>query len=389
MSSYGTRRASATSQLGMSPPAPAPIPLPVSSSYTASAAFSPTLSSSVGKSKRPTGITKARRMSSSQTTRPSSGIAGISSSVPVGSAALARGRSSSISQTLEGTAEDDAILASTSVKSRKDKGQTFECEKCSKVYRHSTCLTKHRWHWREASKLLLSKHQQVQLLEGAAILAAASAGTSLPDEKHFWPAAVSPPASGLLGSSELGINMHALSASGPGGFGSPRFAPSSLLSDAGDFDARSEVTIDEDSDEDDSPSPGRNGSPDADDQIMEDGMFDLDLGGSGELPPASPLPPANVRLPTLNDRRASPATSDDSLPPAGRPGIVRAHDSAYGSLGRSGTLKAPSAPAAAAGVRAPNPYHSPNNRYHIPLGPPPPQQQPARPVVGFFVPASQ
>lgn len=41
-------------------------------------------------------------------------------------------------------------------------------------------------HWKEASKLMLSKHQQVQLLEGAAILAAASAGSSLPDEKSFW-----------------------------------------------------------------------------------------------------------------------------------------------------------------------------------------------------------
>ena len=37
------------------------------------------------------------------------------------------------------------------------------------VYRHPSCLVKHRWehspHWREASKLMLSKHQQVQLLE--------------------------------------------------------------------------------------------------------------------------------------------------------------------------------------------------------------------------------
>jgi hypothetical protein len=37
------------------------------------------------------------------------------------------------------------------------------------VYRHPNCLVKHRWehspHWREASKFLLSKHQQVQMLE--------------------------------------------------------------------------------------------------------------------------------------------------------------------------------------------------------------------------------
>lgn len=41
-------------------------------------------------------------------------------------------------------------------------------------------------HWKEASKLLLSKHQQVQLLEAAAILKAASSGSSLPDEKSYW-----------------------------------------------------------------------------------------------------------------------------------------------------------------------------------------------------------
>lgn len=41
-------------------------------------------------------------------------------------------------------------------------------------------------HWKEASKLLLSKHQQTQLLEAAAILTATSAGSSLPDEKSYW-----------------------------------------------------------------------------------------------------------------------------------------------------------------------------------------------------------
>lgn len=42
-----------------------------------------------------------------------------------------------------------------------------------------------------------SKHQTVALLETAAIL---TNGSSLPEEKSFWPAAVSPPTSGLLGS---------------------------------------------------------------------------------------------------------------------------------------------------------------------------------------------
>jgi hypothetical protein len=51
----------------------------------------------------------------------------------------------------------------------KKKGTIFRCESCSKVYRHPSCLIKHRWehspHWKEANRFLLSKHQQVQLLE--------------------------------------------------------------------------------------------------------------------------------------------------------------------------------------------------------------------------------
>jgi hypothetical protein len=51
----------------------------------------------------------------------------------------------------------------------KRKGMVFRCESCAKVYRHPSCLSKHRWehspHWASSSKLLLSKHQQVQLLE--------------------------------------------------------------------------------------------------------------------------------------------------------------------------------------------------------------------------------
>lgn len=84
------------------------------------------------------------------------------------------------------------------------------------VYRHPSCLIKHRWehspHWREASKFLLSKHQQVQLLEvsqgracepgilftlpqAAAILShlapSATGGTSLPEDRSLWPSYLS------------------------------------------------------------------------------------------------------------------------------------------------------------------------------------------------------
>lgn len=48
------------------------------------------------------------------------------------------------------------------------------CEQCGKVYKHPNCLAKHRWEhsdqWELTSKLLLTKHQQVQMLEAAAIL---------------------------------------------------------------------------------------------------------------------------------------------------------------------------------------------------------------------------
>lgn len=84
-------------------------------------------------------------------------------------------------------------------KNGKKRGTIFTCESCSKVYRHPSCLIKHRWehspHWREASKFLLSKHQQVQLMEAAAILShmspSALGGSSLPDDRSYWPSFLS------------------------------------------------------------------------------------------------------------------------------------------------------------------------------------------------------
>ncbi|KAK9472414.1 uncharacterized protein V1510DRAFT_130473 [Dipodascopsis tothii] len=52
--------------------------------------------------------------------------------------------------------------------------EELKCEKCGKGYKHISCLTKHQWEhtpeWTVTSKLLMSKHQQVQLLEAASIL---------------------------------------------------------------------------------------------------------------------------------------------------------------------------------------------------------------------------
>ncbi|KAG9311242.1 hypothetical protein JVU11DRAFT_8322 [Chiua virens] len=93
-----------------------------------------------------------------------------------------------------------------------NEGTIFTCESCSKVYRHPSCLIKHRWEhtpqWREASKFVLSKHQQVQLLEAAAILAHLSpSSASLPEDRSLWPSFLSgglvpPPAS--VPNSDLG-----------------------------------------------------------------------------------------------------------------------------------------------------------------------------------------
>ncbi|KAJ3860620.1 hypothetical protein EV359DRAFT_85145 [Lentinula novae-zelandiae] len=85
------------------------------------------------------------------------------------------------------------------IKSGKKRGMEHKCEGCSKIYRHPSCLIKHRWehtpHWRESSKYVLSKHQQVQLLEAAAILSHLSAdsatGTSLPEDRSLWPSFLS------------------------------------------------------------------------------------------------------------------------------------------------------------------------------------------------------
>ncbi|KAM0253325.1 hypothetical protein ACHAQJ_007329 [Trichoderma viride] len=62
------------------------------------------------------------------------------------------------------------------------------CETCGKGYKHSSCLTKHLWEhtpeWSYTSKLLISKHQQVQLLEAASVLVAMNGN---PDERSVTP----------------------------------------------------------------------------------------------------------------------------------------------------------------------------------------------------------
>ncbi|KZT70605.1 hypothetical protein DAEQUDRAFT_810498 [Daedalea quercina L-15889] len=129
----------------------------------------------------------------------------------------------------------------------KKRGTIFKCESCSKVYRHPSCLIKHRWehspHWREASKFLLSKHQQVQLLEAAAILShiapTARGGTSLPEDRALWPSYLSgglvplPSAenmAGIGGPTKLASVSHSLEQLAPFPVSSSVPAPSGLSS---------------------------------------------------------------------------------------------------------------------------------------------------------------
>ncbi|MCJ1389501.1 hypothetical protein MMC18_002358 [Xylographa bjoerkii] len=62
----------------------------------------------------------------------------------------------------------------------------LRCEKCGKGYKHSSCLSKHLWEhtpeWSYTSKLLISKHQQVQLLEAAQVLVTMNQDAVLPTE---------------------------------------------------------------------------------------------------------------------------------------------------------------------------------------------------------------
>lgn len=158
------------------------------------------------------------------------------------------------------------------------------------------------------------------------------------------------------------------------------------MSDVGDYDRSELDDIESDDDDDMSPEPRSGSADDQEDQEMENGMFTLDLEGSGELPPGSPLPMQHARL--INGARTSDAASSDasSSRASSRPGM-RSMDSAYGSIGRSSLLKggAPALGATAAAVEgnalgvtgATPPTSLLGSQQHL---------QATRAVQGFFVP---
>ncbi|KAK9895962.1 hypothetical protein P389DRAFT_72447 [Cystobasidium minutum MCA 4210] len=99
----------------------------------------------------------------------------------------------------------------SSTSSSKKEEKLLRCERCHKVYHHPQSLIKHRWQhteiWSDASRYGLSKHATVQALEAAVILANPDTLRLLPNDKSHWPAAVSPPTSGLLGSERVNIEV--------------------------------------------------------------------------------------------------------------------------------------------------------------------------------------
>lgn len=80
----------------------------------------------------------------------------------------------------QGPPQNIPLLSRKFVARRISEGETgrlkeeLKCQACGKGYKHITSLAKHLWEhtpeWSMTSKLLISKHQQVQLLEAASIL---------------------------------------------------------------------------------------------------------------------------------------------------------------------------------------------------------------------------
>ncbi|KAI8638319.1 hypothetical protein BD408DRAFT_423219 [Parasitella parasitica] len=73
----------------------------------------------------------------------------------------------------EDTSDNDDA-APVAKRKRPTLSETHGCNKCGKLYKHLKSLIKHQWehseYWEASSKLSLTKHQQVQLLEAASIL---------------------------------------------------------------------------------------------------------------------------------------------------------------------------------------------------------------------------
>lgn len=103
------------------------------------------------------------------------------------------------------TQQNVPLLSRKFVARRISEGETgrlkeeLKCQACGKGYKHITSLAKHLWEhtpeWSMTSKLLISKHQQVQLLEAASILVSINEPDEIDDEES------SPSSGGAAGKS--------------------------------------------------------------------------------------------------------------------------------------------------------------------------------------------
>ncbi|KAI5792489.1 hypothetical protein DFH27DRAFT_485604 [Peziza echinospora] len=116
------------------------------------------------------GFTFPRKVPLPSPTPTANGISAVNSGSPPSTASngrRVRRASEGANALLGGQGSDEAARAGKG-------GAELKCDKCGKGYKHSSCLTKHLWEhtpeWSLTSKLLISKHQQVQLLEAASIL---------------------------------------------------------------------------------------------------------------------------------------------------------------------------------------------------------------------------
>lgn len=106
----------------------------------------------------------------------------LSSSLPTGAGPLSSPphRPSGVMTATNGSGPPPTYLSRRFVARRISEGETgrlkeeLKCQACGKGYKHISSLAKHLWEhtpeWSMTSKLLISKHQQVQLLEAASIL---------------------------------------------------------------------------------------------------------------------------------------------------------------------------------------------------------------------------
>ncbi|CAO3606767.1 unnamed protein product [Mucor fragilis] len=104
--------------------------------------------------------------------------------------------SASLKRALPFTSDDDDhsdledVSKSTERSKRKKPAlsETHRCDECGKLYKHLKSLFKHQWehseYWEASSKLSLTKHQQVQMLEAASILTGMKKQTMLKQQQQ-------------------------------------------------------------------------------------------------------------------------------------------------------------------------------------------------------------